>query len=503
MSSRWFLRSLRALPGQTVSRTGTFSHPAGDSVTITASIGTVTQEGTDNGTWNWIWEVTEGQMVTITATDSLGATSETVFVVLVETINGFKWHDVSGDGLWDAGEPGLAGWEIYLDLNSNGQWDEGEPKTTTAADGRYAFANLDVGTYVVAEVMKDGWEQTYPLAGTHTVVLAGGQFVENLDFGNVQTSPDYFEWGAISDQAVGEPFPITIVAKSNDGSTVTRFNGPANLSGWTGGDGELSIGQGTTSWDYPMHTYYHDSRTQVIYLQSEIGSATTISGLALDVTAIPGQTMNHWTIRMKHTPLSSYNTASLDAAGWTTVYQGNETVTSIGWTDFVFSTPFEYNGSDNLLVDFSHNNSSWTSSGQVRSTTAGSVRSARARSDSQFGDPLNWSGTSSPTVYGSTNVPNVRLTVSPPVPVAITPEVTGDFVDGVWIGHVTVNEPGTEVYLRAGIYSDRLGDSNKFNVTQSGALTGEIQGHKWHDVNGDGVWDAASRQWPIGRSTWI
>jgi hypothetical protein len=33
----------------------------------------------------------------------------------------------------------VADWEIYLDLNGNGQWDEGEPKTTTAADGSYAF----------------------------------------------------------------------------------------------------------------------------------------------------------------------------------------------------------------------------------------------------------------------------------------------------------------------------------------------------------------------------
>jgi V8-like Glu-specific endopeptidase len=77
-------------------------------------------------------------------------------------IRGFKWHDINGDGVWDAGEPGLEGWEIYLDLNDNGQWDEGEPRTTTGADGSYAFLDLVPGDYTVAEVMQDGWQQTFP-----------------------------------------------------------------------------------------------------------------------------------------------------------------------------------------------------------------------------------------------------------------------------------------------------------------------------------------------------
>ena len=76
------------------------------------------------------------------------------------------------------------------------------------------------------------------------------------------------------------------------------------------------------------------------------------------MSTIPGQTLNNWTIRLKHTSLSSYTTASLDASGWTTVYQANQTISATGWVDFVFSTPFAYNGTSNLLIDFSHNNSS-------------------------------------------------------------------------------------------------------------------------------------------------
>lgn len=171
----------------------------------------------------------------------------------------------------------------------------------------------------------------------------------------------------------------------------------------------VTIGTGTSTWSYPMYTYYHDSRTQVIYLAGEVGMSGTIEALALDVATVPGQTMNNWTIRMKHTSMSSYSTASLDATSWTVVYQENEPAGSTGWRTFTFSTPFKYNGSDNLLVDFSHNNSSYTTNGMCRFSSPGGTRSAYAYSDSGHGDPLTWSGTTSPSVYGSSNVPNIQL----------------------------------------------------------------------------------------------
>ena len=81
---------------------------------------------------------------------------------LVHAIRGLAWNDADGDGVRDEGEPGLAGWTIYLDLDSDGELDGGEPTTTTAADGSYAFTDLLAGTYSVAQVVAFGWEQTAP-----------------------------------------------------------------------------------------------------------------------------------------------------------------------------------------------------------------------------------------------------------------------------------------------------------------------------------------------------
>lgn len=173
----------------------------------------------------------------------------------------------------------------------------------------------------------------------------------------------------------------------------------------------ITIGTDSSIWAYPMYTYYHDSRTQVIYLAGEIGSEGAITALGLDVATMPGQQMNDWTIRMQHTTMSSYSTASFESTGWTVVYQGNESIGSTGWRTFNFSTPFEYNGSDNLLVDFSHNNSSYSTYGMCKSSAPGGTRSAYACSDSVYDDPLDWSGTTSPTVSGTTSIPNVKLTI--------------------------------------------------------------------------------------------
>jgi hypothetical protein len=170
-----------------------------------------------------------------------------------------------------------------------------------------------------------------------------------------------------------------------------------------------------------------------------------ISALAVNVTTVPGQPMNYWTIRMKHTTMSSYTTASLDAAGWTTVYQATEPRGTTGWRTFNFLTPFEYNGTGNLMIDFCHNNSSYTSSGYCRYSTPGGKRAAYACSDSQNGDPLSWSGTGPPTspgVSGSTYVPNIRFTICSGLKADIDDDDDVDLADYAFLAWQWQQAPG-------------------------------------------------------------
>jgi len=217
---------------------------------------------------------------------------------------------------------------------------------------------------------------------------------------------------AITVNKLGYNFKLNEAATgtSSEGSSVSGNKWGVDFTGFSNCVTTI-IGTETSDWSYPLNTDYHDSRTQVIYLASELGRSGAIIELSLDVTKAVYETMESWTIRMKHIRMSEYDADnySLDAEGWTVVYQNNESFINEGWHKFEFQTPFEYNGRDNLLVDFSQNNSSYSESGRCRASRPGGKRSVYACSDSQHEDPLNWSRTTSPGMICGNNIPNVKL----------------------------------------------------------------------------------------------
>lgn len=173
----------------------------------------------------------------------------------------------------------------------------------------------------------------------------------------------------------------------------------------------IIIGTSTSTASLPLATSYDDTRAQTIYLADEIGGSYTITGLALYVTTVPGQTMNNFTIRIKHTDLSVYGSLpNWESSDWTTVYQTNETVTATGWVSFKFTTAFEYNGSQNLMVDISFNNSSYTTAGYCRYSLPGGTRTIYLRTNSSYGDPLDWSERT-PVPSATTPIWNIELFV--------------------------------------------------------------------------------------------
>ena len=113
-------------------------------------------------------------------------------------IEGTKWNDLDRDGVEDAGEAGLAGWTIYLDLNNNGALDAGEPSDVTDATGAYRIDGLPPGSYSVAEVLQSGWIQTAPSSDLAQAVQSlkdnqavGSTVIDGLDqVSGLALSPD-------------------------------------------------------------------------------------------------------------------------------------------------------------------------------------------------------------------------------------------------------------------------------------------------------------------------
>ena len=101
-------------------------------------------------------------------------------------IRGATWEDQDGDGVRDAGETGMGGVRIYLDLDHDGQRDADEPSTLTNADGEYALTDVAPGTYAVAEIVPSDYLQTFPAIwqGPYSVTVEAGQILMNIDFAN-------------------------------------------------------------------------------------------------------------------------------------------------------------------------------------------------------------------------------------------------------------------------------------------------------------------------------
>jgi len=145
------------------------------------------------------------------------------------TISGSKFNDLDADGDWDGGEPGVEGWQIYLDLNGNRQFDPGEPNSFTNGDGYYEITGLDAALYAVEEVHEPNWQQTYPgNEGRYTVTLGGGEVITDLDFGNRQTTGTVISLKAIEDTYANSASPDTNYGSENgfvagmDGGSVCR-----------------------------------------------------------------------------------------------------------------------------------------------------------------------------------------------------------------------------------------------------------------------------------------
>ncbi|HEV8062257.1 MAG TPA: SBBP repeat-containing protein [Gemmataceae bacterium] len=131
---------------------------------------------------------------TVTATDQAGGMTQTSFSItsLAGTstvkISGVVFFDHDSSGVLNAGDTGLAGRTVFLDLNNSGQLEPGDPSTVTAADGSFQFTGLAPGAYTVREeITSDNVALTSPAS---EVVTATGD-VTGINFGNVIYNPAF------------------------------------------------------------------------------------------------------------------------------------------------------------------------------------------------------------------------------------------------------------------------------------------------------------------------
>ncbi|KFC75903.1 Mo-co oxidoreductase dimerization domain protein [Bosea sp. LC85] len=88
-------------------------------------------------------------------------------------LTGTKFNDLDGDGVRDAGEPGIQGVTIFIDADKDGVLDASERSTVTDASGNYTFFGVPLGTHQIDEVVPAGLTQTTGAFETATIGSLG------------------------------------------------------------------------------------------------------------------------------------------------------------------------------------------------------------------------------------------------------------------------------------------------------------------------------------------
>lgn len=192
------------------------------------------------------------------------------------------------------------------------------------------------------------------------------------------------------------------VSKVYEGNRNEEYENPIN---WTnqsmnnnrnGGQRDIvTIGEGTgTTYKFPIDNYFNYSCTEQIYTAEEIGGAGVINGINFYYNYGGTYTSSNVTMYMKNVTRSQFSSSN-DYEPLTQndiVWTGTIAPTTAGWYTFILDTPFEYNGTDNLLVAFFDGTSGYpgTSYTWHQTTSPNSANMALCYySDSYCPDPYN------------------------------------------------------------------------------------------------------------------
>ena len=157
---------------------------------------------------------------------------------------------------------------------------------------------------------------------------------------------------------------VNLTAASSTFTPITAVPGPASTGSNT-----------TTSYPTPFGNYWWGAKQQFLYTAAELTAAGftagTINSLAFDVTTPATTTLTDYAISMKNTTVTELTTTF--ETGLTQVYF-NAAYTPSALTGFANNTinltPFNWDGTSNIVIDICFNNGTFTTNAVATWTTA-------------------------------------------------------------------------------------------------------------------------------------
>lgn len=178
---------------------------------------------------------------------------------------------------------------------------------------------------------------------------------------------------------------------------------------------------------YPLNAWYHDVKHQSLYKANELSSAgllsgSNITGVQFKVSQTPG--MNLDSVRIAYawttnTTLTGFTTTSVV---YGPVYHPAGNFTANSWVQVNFTTPIVWDGTSNLVIEYSHDNTAYVTGGGVYMRQVGADRGVRGWTDSGAGHyPFNGITNSPDNKVASLKLVVQTADVLPPTNLTATP----------------------------------------------------------------------------------
>ena len=189
--------------------------------------------------------------------------------------------------------------------------------------------------------------------------------------------------------AVSDPYGLKYVGSNMNGNFEHTIYGDCD------GDSELTyVGNYSVANNQflPSYSFYKYSLSEQIYTADEIGASGLINSIAFYNTGTQTKT-RYYKIYLATTDKTEFESQTdwISASDATLVYTGNVTMHAKRWSPIVFNTPFDYDGSSNLVLIVDDNTGSYTGMPHMSCLVypANGFQAIRVYSDNTNYDPFN------------------------------------------------------------------------------------------------------------------
>ena len=239
----------------------------------------------------------------------------------------------------------------------------------------FRVANASSCGYYIDDVTIDYAPACSPVSNLEISDISGTSAVVTWEpghFGTVDSyTLEYSEGGQENWVTVDNITATTYLLGNLDFSTYYDVRVKTTCSDGTTGDwvmetfrtnclvgGDVTVGDGTSTNSYlPSYSFYNYSYTQQLFLASEMGEPKSIESVTFDIATYSAT--RTYKIYLMHTSATSVS-SWIDASSAQLVFDAPQQMQA-GLNTFQFSTPFMYNGSDNLLLIVLDNTGSYQS----------------------------------------------------------------------------------------------------------------------------------------------